>query len=181
MICDQLEMCIDNAKKKIQVTNCKNDSKDCLVASDFRSNIKCEERKKKYVLENTLKNHVMSYRMDGGIIKVDKTVPEGISKCDYLLVINGMNCDAILVELKGTDVSHALKQIDGTLERFKSILEKFSHVYARAVITSTTPNLKASPAYVNLVKKLKKTYNGNLRIAEVQLKEKDVNLKDKCV
>lgn len=50
------------------------------------------------------------------------------------------------------------------------------YVYARAVVTSSTPNLKATPAYVNLEKMLRQTYNGNIKICERQFYEKDTDL-----
>ena len=68
----------------------------CVESSDKRSNVKCEERKKKYILENTAKNQVISYRMDGGIIRLDKSVPEETCKCDYLVLINRKENDAII-------------------------------------------------------------------------------------
>lgn len=65
-----------------------------------------------------MKNHIISYKMDGGIIAVDKYVPEGTNKCDYLYVINNSESIAILTELKGVNVSKALKQISDTLFLF---------------------------------------------------------------
>lgn len=176
MICNQLAKCIEIQMNQVKVKQCPNNQEDCIEASDCRSNVKCEERKKKYILENTSKNHIIQYRMDGGIIKIDKSVPEGICKCDYLLVIDGPKCNAILTELKGVNVPHALKQIDGTLKQFEDVFSGFAHVYARAVVTSSTPNLKASPTYVNLAKRLKDRYKGNLKISEVQMKEKDTDI-----
>jgi hypothetical protein len=58
----------------------------------------------------------------------------------------------------------------------KTFLKKFSHVYGRVIVTSSTPNLKASPDYVNLVKLIKKTYHGNIKIVKNQFFEKDINL-----
>lgn len=69
--------------------------------------MKCEERGKKYVLENTQKNHVVLYKIDGGVVVQDKTVPQGICKCDYLFTINGTEKEAIVTELKGVDVAHS--------------------------------------------------------------------------
>lgn len=43
-------------------------------------------------------------------------------------------------------------------------------------VTSSTPDLKASPKYVNLARTLRQTYHGNIKIAKQQLKEKDVDL-----
>lgn len=176
MICNQLEECIDIQRIQQKNVKCLQSQDECIEVSDCRSNVKCEEKKKKYILENTMGNHVILYRMDGGIIKTDKSVPEGTCKCDYLMVVDGKECDAILTELKGVDVKHALKQIDGTLDQFKAVFNRFAHVYARAVVTSSTPNLKATPTYVKLMNKLRRCYKGNLKIEEVQMKEKDIDL-----
>lgn len=114
--------------------------------------------------------------MDGGVIVTDTSVPEGINKCDYLYVVNSTEQTAILVELKGENVSKALKQIQATLEQYKDFFKKFAHVYGRTIVVSSTPDLKASPAYVNLVRLLKKVYHGNIKIVERQFVEKDVDL-----
>ena len=114
--------------------------------------------------------------MDGGIIRLDKSVPEETCKCDYLVLINRKENDAILVELKGVDVAHALKQIKGTLNLFNDYFASFSHVYGRVVVASATPNLKATPDYVNLIKVFRKVFRGNIKIAERQFRERDIDL-----
>lgn len=176
MICKRLEVCLNEELSGINTKSCKNNASMCIESSDRRSEVKCEEKRKKYILQNSMKNHVISYRMDGGIIVLDATVPEGTSKCDYLFVDNAGEPIAILIELKGVDVAKAIKQIKGTLDIFKDFFKSFAHVYGRAVVTSSTPNLKASPDYVNLVNLLKKTYNGNVKIVNQQFIEKDVDL-----
>ena len=176
MICNKVENCKEEQLVNQKTTACVNKSIECIEVSDNRSRIKCEERKKKYILENTRRNHVILYKMDGGIIPQDKSVPPGICKCDYLFVLAGQEREAILTELKGVDVAHSLKQLDGTLSQFKALFSTFNHVYGRVVVTSSTPNIKASPNYVNLVKKLRNNYRGNLKIAEKQLVEKDIDL-----
>lgn len=158
------------------IKNCSNKQAICIETSDKRTKVKCEERKKKYILENTMKNYVILYKMDSGIILDDKSVPQETCKCDYLFAINSMERIAVLVELKGVDVPHSLKQIDGTLSQFKDFFSSFEHVYGRVIVASSTPNIKASPAYVNLVKRFRNTYGGNLSIAERQLEEKDIEL-----
>ena len=163
MICNKVEICIEEQLVNQKTTACVNKNIECIEVSDNRSRIKCEERKKKYILENTRKDHVILYKMDGGIIPQDKSVPPGICKCDYLFVLGGQECEAVLTELKGVDVAHSLKQIDGTLSQFKALFSAFNHVYA-------------SPNYVILVKKLRNNYRGNLKIAEKQLVEKDIDL-----
>ena len=176
MKCGHLTKCVESQLNGEKVKTCVNDIKNCIVSSDKRSNVKCEERKKKYILENTNKNQVILYKMDGGIISLDKSVDAGLCKCDYLFVLNTAVRDAVLVELKGVDVAHSLKQINGALEQFKDFFKTTAHVYGRVVVTSSTPNLKASPSYVNLRKRLEKEFHGNLKIAEKQLTEKDVDL-----
>ena len=176
MKCGHLTECVESQINGEKVKTCVNNIKNCIASSDKRSNVKCEERKKKYILENTNKNHVILYKMDGGIISLDKSVDAGLCKCDYLFVLNAAARDAVLVELKGVDVAHSLKQINGTLEQFKDFFKTTAHVYGRVVVTSSTPNLKTSPSYVNLRKKLEKEFQGNLKIAEKQLTEKDVDL-----
>lgn len=179
MICEYLSSCLDECLSGKQPAKCSNDLKQCIQSSDARPEVKCEQKKKKYILENTQKNHVISYQMDGGIIVVDGMVPEKINKCDNLFVVNSNELTAILIELKGKNVSHALDQIQGSLELYKELWKRFSHVYGRAVVTSSTPNLKANPKYVKLSELLRKRYCGNIKIDEWQFKEKDIQLSDK--
>lgn len=177
MICGKLEECIHEELQSNSLGKCDNKNRmNCIVSSDRRSAVKCEENKKKYVLENTKKNHVILYKMDGGIISEDKFVPLNTSKCDYLFVIGDAALNAVLTELKGVNVSKALNQLKGTLLLYKDVFCKFEHVYARAIVTSSTPNLKASPEYVNLERMIRKDYKGNVKIVEKQFNEKDIDL-----
>ncbi|RKI43498.1 hypothetical protein D7V86_19680 [bacterium D16-51] len=177
MICRKLEECINGELQSNSLEKCDNKNRmNCIKSSDRRSAVKCEENKKKYVFENTKKNHVILYKMDGGIIKEDKFVPSNTSKCDYLFVISDAAPTAVLAELKGVDVSKALIQLKGTLLLYRNIFCKFGRVYARAIVTSSTPNLKASPEYVNLERMIRKDYKGNIKIVERQFNEKDIEL-----
>ena len=177
MICRKLEECINGELQSNFLEKCDNKNRmDCIKSSDRRSVIKCEENKKKYMLENTTRNHVILYKMDGGIIAEDKSVPLNTSKCDYLFVIGDATPTAVLTELKGVNVPKALIQLKGTLLLYKNVFCKFGHVYARAIVTSSTPNLKASPEYVNLARMIRKDYKGNIKIVEKQFNEKDTEL-----
>lgn len=177
MICGKLKECMEEQLFSTPHGKCDNGNTDvCIEVSDKRSAVKCEENRKKYVYENTRKNHVILYKMDGGIIVEDKTVPRNTNKCDYLYIVNDTELTAILTELKGVDVSKSLEQIKGTLSLYKDVLKNVKRVYARAVVTSSTPNLKATPTYVNLEKMLRQTYNGNIKICERQFFEKDSDL-----
>lgn len=177
MICSRLPLCAKAQFEEKGISECmNNNSARCIESSDRRSKVKCEERKKKYILENTKRNLVISYKMDGGIIVLDRTVPDGTCKCDYLFLINGSQNTAVLVELKGVDVSHALKQIHGTLINFRDFFRTFHHTYGRIIVTSSVPNLKASPDYVNLVRMIRQSFNGNIKIVEKGFSEKDIEL-----
>lgn len=177
MICQRLKACVDGELSDKPISICDNNNRThCIESSDRRASIKCEEKGKKYILVNTAKNHVISYKMDGGIITVDKTVPEGTGKCDYLYVVNADAPFAILTELKGVNVRKSLKQLYSTLILYKEFFKQFSHVYGRAIVTSSTPDLKASPEYVNLVRLIRQTYHGNIKIVKQQLKENDIQL-----
>lgn len=173
MICNKLEACMKHELAGGKSSFC---NISCIESSDKRSEVKCEEKRKKYILQNTTKNHVISYKMDDGIIVLDSNVPQGTSKCDYLYVVDTKELTAILIELKGIDVAKAIKQISETLNLFKNFFKNFTHIYGRVIVTSSTPNLKASPDYVNLVNLLKKKYNGNLKIVKQQFVEKDMEL-----
>ena len=176
MICDNIEKCVAVQVGELASVMCVNDAKKCIEVSDRRSEVKCEERKKKYILENTRRNQVILYKMDGGVIVQDKSVQAGTAKCDYLFVISGEKREAILTELKGVDVSHSLDQLSGTLTQYKKFFDKFDHVYEKAVVSASTPNIKASPRYTNLCKRIKNNFGGNIKIYERQKKEKDIDL-----
>lgn len=176
MICRKLEECIHGELKSNSLEKCVNNKINCIESSDRRSAVKCEENKKRYVLENTKKNHVILYKMDGGIIAEDKSVPLNTSKCDYLFIIGDATPTVVLTELKGVNVPKALIQLKGTLLLYKKVFCKFAHVYARVIVTSSTPNLKASPEYVNLERMIRKDYKGNIKIVEKQFNEKDIEL-----
>nr|WP_296473956.1 hypothetical protein [uncultured Acetatifactor sp.] len=139
MICKKLEECINGELQSNSLERCDNKNRmNCIESSDRRSAVKCEENKKRYVLENT-----------------KKTI------------------------LKGVNVPKALIQIKETLLLYKNVFRKFGHVYARAIVTSSTPNLKASPEYVNLERMIRKDYKGNIKIVERQFNEKDIELGDR--
>ena len=139
MICRKLEECINGELQSNSLERCDNKNRmNCIESSDRRSAVKCEENKKRYVLENT-----------------KKTI------------------------LKGVNVPKALIQIKETLVLYKNVFRKFGHVYARAIVTSSTPNLKASPEYVNLERMIRKDYKGNIKIVEKQFNEKDIELGDR--
>ena len=176
MICSKLRNCVNGEINGKPLKDCDNNKTKCIESSDHRSLVKCEEKSKKYVLANTMKNHIISFKMDGGIVTVDRTVPQGINKCDYLYIVNSSEKIAILTELKGVNVQKSLIQIYDTLVLYKDAFKEYAHIYGRAIVTSSTPNLKVSPEYVRLYKLIRQKYNGNIKIVERSFTEKDTEL-----
>lgn len=179
MICNKLSQCMESEYEKV-ICSRKGNTKEastfecnkkqrCLLVADNRSNVKCEENRKTYNLENTHNQKILLYKMDGGIIEVDASVDRNICKCDYLYITHDNR--AILTELKGTDVKHALNQIDRTMTLFNEILSGCSSVYGRIIMSSATPRLSASPQYTKLLSRLKRM-NGNLKVQKNKMTEK---------
>ena len=80
-----------------------------------------------YRYTNRSSSHLAKYRIDGGLIGDD-----GV-KCDFLL----LNCEkkqAFFIELKGSDLIHAVDQIDGSVDKLKNNLSGFAF-FARIVVT----------------------------------------------
>lgn len=175
MICENTLECFTEICKGKETNECPNTKPNCIMSSDKRKIISCTENKKTYQYENTSQNLVVSYVMDGGIIKNDRTVPQKTDKCDYMIMVNGNEVNAILVELKGVSVLKAIEQLDATLERHKKMWSKVSNVYARAIVASAVPKLKADPKYVKLNHKVKQ-YHGNIKVWEQKHMEKEAEL-----
>lgn len=64
---------------------------------------------------NQKKNYVSQYKIDGEVIKHNSM------KCDYL-VLNEDKREAYLIELKGSDISHAIDQLEATEKELRNEL-----------------------------------------------------------
>lgn len=170
MICDKLEECIKSRFASNPLKECTNQDVECVKYCDKRLNAKCEENRKIYNLKNDNKSTILLIKIDGGAIVEDKSVPSKVSKCDFLFIINSVDDTAILTELKGTDVAKSLKQIYDTFIRYKMIFDKMKYVYARSIVSSSTPKIRANPNYTKLQSTLKQ-HGGNLKIKERKFEE----------
>lgn len=106
----------------------------------------------KYI--NQSSNHLAKYRVDGGLI-----TDEG-AKCDFLL----LNCEqkqSYFIKLKGSDMIHAIEQIDQSIESIKNSLLDFAF-FARIVLTRVPSIDVKSTKLVKLEKKLK-SLKGDLK------------------
>ena len=95
---------------------CKDKRQPIIVSQDRRSD--CQHRAQNVVKQNNLRFVVRQYKIDGNIITVG-------NKCDYL-VLNDDLKTAYLIELKGKDIHHAIKQLEDTLNIIKSNLSDYT-------------------------------------------------------
>jgi len=119
-----------------------------------RSNV-AKENNKQFRIESSSNSVICRLKIDGCIIN-DNT----IVKCDYVFKI----CDIdklIFVELKGTDVNHAIQQIVTTLDNLKHLI-KTSSIEAY-IISSSVPRA-AEQNFRNLKDKIFK--NKGLKITK---------------
>jgi len=104
---------------------------------------------------NLSSDHLAKYRVDGGLIM------DGGVKCDFLL----LNCEkkqAYFIELKGSDIFHAIDQISRSIDLLKDHLKNFA-VFARIVVTRVnTTNLKNDRRYLKLKRKVE-SLHGNFK------------------
>lgn len=94
---------------------------------------------------------------------------KGVQRCDYLYCVDDpTNPTAIFVELKGTDIPHAVGQIKASIDRYAGVLQK--RVMAR-IVSKAVPRLYNDPIVKNLKSELKNRYRGNLVISERDFEE----------
>lgn len=121
------------------------------------SKIKFEEKGRKIIFDNPNRLHYLKVQVDGCVFKT------GMIKCDWLLLSNDEQ-EERYVELKGTDVMHAIDQLAQTIDRLGEY-DRNRHVY---VICTNV-----APAYTTQVQKkqklFKKKYNAELVIREKQM------------
>ena len=110
--------------------------------------------KTKYIYNNQSSDSLSKYKVDGGLIADDG------AKCDYLL----LNCEkkrSYFIELKGSDIIHAIEQIDRSIDLLKKELSDFSF-FARIILTRVNTHDLRDPRLEKLVRKVK-ALNGDLK------------------
>ena len=141
-------------KNPVMSSSC---NRDCLISFDDRKNISISENRKKYLLHNDLRNNMAVFHVDGAMVQDKNTI-----KCDNL-VLDTTGMKAIFVELKGTDLAHALQQINQTIDMMRDDISNCTK-YARIVTSNRTnvPNIRANPEYIKLYKKADVKISANL-------------------
>lgn len=83
MICSRWENCYMECLKDARQSKCDNKNlQNCIVSNDCRDRITCRDSGKSYTLINTRKVKAVHYKVDGGVVVEDKSVPSDTRKCD---------------------------------------------------------------------------------------------------
>ncbi len=147
MACKPYEDCFDFVEQKRKIVTC----------TDRKSSTK-------YIYENDSSDTLSKYRVDGCLINDDD------SKCDYLM----LNCTKkvlYFVELKGSDLIKAVRQIDRSINILHKDFKDYS-VEARIVLTRVNTTALKSSKLIRLERKLKEL-NGKLIKRTEQFTEKN--------
>ncbi|MEO5359331.1 MAG: hypothetical protein H7843_02655 [Nitrospirota bacterium] len=112
---------------------------DCVEYDGSAIEITADENGKWFIITNKTKKRIMKIKIDNCIIKNEQ------KKCDYLFI----DCDKstlYFVELKGRNVSYAVKQILATLEKIKTckFYKNSDSVNAYIVSSKRNPNIISS-------------------------------------
>lgn len=115
-----------------------------------------KERSKQLKIINPEEKRISKIQIDGCLITDDSL------KCDYVFEINNPVSNTIYLELKGTDIPHAIKQLKSTLQLFNEKHKKLKKdcivvCYSVPRTTSIIQNFKLE---------LKRSFNANLQIRE---------------
>lgn len=125
---------------------------ECQKISDVRPQLVLEDRKggkSQYRARNPKRRKLTVLEIDGCCIRNREA-------CDFLLLVG--DTDAVLLELKGSHVAKALRQIESTLDLLEEKL-KSRRIHARVVPTRVpSPDILATAEI-----KLKRRLGGNDR------------------
>ncbi len=154
----------------------------CIAFLDTRQQAKCDDKGKSYILDQSdqfPRYEILKLCIDKGVI----TDPEAgtVNKCDYALLIRDAITDkrgtAILVELKGKDIRHALKQLRETLDQkeLSALWNSQRRMFGRIVCKSAPPRIQNTDEFMD-VKEAFFDRHGNIKIGEEYMKEEYAKL-----
>ncbi len=104
---------------------------------EFQKTIVSAEHSKKHIAHNVHQCYVYQYRVDGDLIAGSTQ-----SRCDFLLE-NEDTKQAYFIELKGSNLGHAVEQIENTIKLFSTKVKGYS-IFPRIVCHSNTHNVRDS-------------------------------------
>lgn len=117
-----------------------------------------EERGVKYVMEFDPPVDCVSYAVDGNIIKGTAT-----DKCDkFVLAQRANRILSIFVELKGSDVAHAVKQLEATINHPLFSRNRTDKIVAR-IVSRKIPSNAGNSVVVKAKNRFCSKYNCELK------------------
>jgi hypothetical protein len=126
---------------------------------EYKSDTKIvlQENKSKITFLNPNQDKILKIRVDGCAIKDNETL-----RCDYALV--PPNEIEIYIELKGSDVLHAVKQIESTISLLSDNPQKIKKLCF--VVSTRVP--KQTTNIQQIQSQFKKKFNASFRIKNIQ-------------
>jgi hypothetical protein len=131
-------------------------NKDCIQYSGSKKDCPVYQNGKTYRIINQSGSALSVYEVDPCLI------PDRLEKkCDYLILADAeKEGKAFLIELKGSDISSAIQQIESSLNILGTSLKGYK-IFGRVIGRRVTPNIRSRRA--SLEEKLR-LLGGNLQI-----------------
>lgn len=121
------------------------------------SKIVLQENKSKITFLNPNQHQILKIKVDGCAIKDNETL-----RCDYALVPTSEV--EIYVELKGSDIAHAIEQIESTIHLLSYNVNKIKKICF--VVSTRVP--KQATSIQQIQSRFKKKFNASFRIKNLQ-------------
>lgn len=125
----------------------------------YRSDTKIvlQENKSKIIFFNPNKEQIREIKVDGCVIKDNETL-----RCDYVLI--PQEDVEIYVELKGSDIYHAVEQLESTIKSLSDDVKKKQKLCF--VVSTRVP--KQTTSIQQLQIKFKTKFNASFRVKTIQ-------------
>jgi len=116
-----------------------------------------QENRSKITFLNLNQDKILKIKIDGCVIN-----DNNVLRCDYAIVL--CNEVEIYIELKGSDISHAVKQIESTI----TLLSEDSKKIRKLCFVVSTRVPKQTTSIQNLQIKFKRNFNASFRIKNIK-------------
>jgi len=133
----------------------------------MRSFGECEKIKKDPLIALGERHSKITFKNGSGksirVIRIDDCVIKEGLRCDYLVIPEDEDRIEHYIELKGSDISHAVKQLESTIPQ---VSEDARHGKKRCFIVSS--RCPANSAEIqNIERRFKKEFNSNFSVKKV--------------
>lgn len=138
----------------------------------IRKTVSVSENNRSYRADVDKDIQTVVYQIDG------KAIIEG-NKCDKLIIATkGDLGTAVFVELKGKNISHAIKQLEDTINHrlFLPVPDASGNIRARVVTLNSGPTSASKMDFMKAQIRFKKQYNTDLQIRKGTTKDNTITL-----